>query len=253
MTIHTVLQNSKIPIVETEILLSAVLKKDRSFINSFPETELTRTQQLKIKDFLDRRVKNEPIPYIVGFKDFFGLKFLVDQNVLIPRPETETLVEKLLTYCSKQENKALTVIDIGTGSGCIAITLAVKNPNLNIIASDISPKALEIASKNAKLHRVENKISFVQSNLLEKIDEKVDVIAANLPYIPTANWEKLPKEIKNFEPKIALDSGENSMPIYKKLFGQAKSKLNKTGRIFYEIDGEIIQVSAADLAETLPE
>jgi len=253
VNLKEVLKNSQLPLVETEILLAAVLNQDRSFINSFPETILTKLQEKDITGFITQRSFSEPIPYILGFKEFYGLKFLVNKSVLIPRPETEKLVEEILAYCLKQKNQNLTVVDVGTGSGCIAITLAVKNPKLNIIATDISPQALEVATKNSRLHQVENRIKFIQSDLLEKVSSKLDIIAANLPYISTTNWEKLPKEIKNFEPKLALDSGKTTMLLYKKLFKQAAKKLNSAGAIFYEIDGDINQVSVADLAETLPE
>ncbi len=253
MTIKEILKQSKIKGVETEILLSAVLKKDRSFINAFPETILSKVQENRVNDFIDRRTKNEPIPYILGFKEFYGLKFLVNQDVLIPRPETEKLVEQILNHTSKERHQNLTVADVGTGSGCIAITLAIKNPKLHIIATDTSSQALAVAIKNAKLHQVENRIKFIESNLLEKVNEKMDVVATNLPYIPTSNWERLPAEIKYFEPRLALDSGKSAYILYHLLFEEAAKKLNPGGVIFYEIDGSINQVSAVDLAETLPE
>lgn len=247
MTIKKALVSFNLPQMETEILLAVVLNKDRSFINSFPEKVLTKTEELKFKASINRRRNHEPIPYIVGFKEFYGLKFLVNQNVLIPRPETENLVEEILNYCSKRKVKKLTVVDIGTGSGCIAISLAVNNPNIKIIATDVSPKALLVARKNAQLHRVKDRINFIQSNLLEKVTEKIDVIATNLPYIPTKIYKKLPREIRLYEPKLALDSGKSSTTIYEKLFKQVKSKLNNNVIVFYEIDGIINQVSLVNL------
>lgn len=246
MTIAKVFKNSSLPLVETEILLAAALNKDRSFIKSFPETILSRTEKYKTIKFIDRRLKHEPISYILGFKEFYGLKFLVNENVLIPRPETENLVEQILKFSA---NRNLTIIDVGTGSGCIAIALAVKNPRLTIIATDISQQALKVAKKNAKFHQVENQVKFIQSDLLAKVSQKVDIIAANLPYIPTRNWTNLPVEIKNYEPRLALDSGKSSTNLYHKLFQQSLKQLKPNGTIFYEIDGDIIQVSADDLVE----
>ncbi len=246
MKITTLLKKSLLSPTETEIIISQALKKDRSYITAFPETELSKPQIKKLSRLLERRKTQEPIPYLLGFKEFFGLKFLVNKNVLIPRPETESLVERILKFT---KGNKLSVVDVGTGSGCIAITLALKNPNLKITATDISSKALEVAIKNSKLHRVENRIIFLQSNLLENVTEKIDIIAANLPYIPNTSWKKLPTEIKSFEPKLALDSGKSSTSIYQQIFKQAVKKLNSKGVIFYELDGEIIQVSADDLAE----
>lgn len=253
MRIDELLKQSKIKTIETEILLAAVLKKDRSFINSFPETILSNPQENLVSNFIARRAKNEPIPYILGFKEFYGLKFLVNQDVLIPRPETEIIIDKILLLQENLGVEPLVIADIGTGSGCIAITLAVKNPKLHIIATDISSQALAVAIKNAKLHQVENRIKFIESNLLEKVNAKIDIVAANLPYIPTENWEELPAEIKYFEPRLALDSGKSASILYHLLFEEAAKKLNPEGVIFYEIDGSINQVSAVDLTETLPE
>lgn len=253
MTIEQALKESALDKIESEILLSDLLKKDRSFLYSHFDQKLSAKQARQFSTRVRQRQNSEPIPYILGFKEFYGLKFLVNQDVLIPRPETEIIIDKILLFQENLGVEPLVIADIGTGSGCIAITLAVKNPKLNIIATDISSQALSVAVKNAKLHRVENRIKFIESNLLEKVNEKIDVVAANLPYIPTANWKRLPAEIKYFEPKVALNSGKTSIRLYHKLFRQAKTKLKPGGVIFYELDGDIIQVSAVDLAEILPE
>lgn len=247
MNIANTIRNTPIPPIEIEILLAEVLNNDRSFLNSFPETTLTKKQEEKINNFVNRRLKNEPLPYILGYKEFYGRNFLVNKNVLIPRPETENLVEKVLKF---SQGKRLSVADIGTGSGCIAVTLKLENPNLEITAIDLSEKALSVAKKNAALH--DTKIRFLKSDLLDVINQSFDVIVANLPYIPTNNWKNLPEEIKNYEPRLALDSGNNSKTFYEKLFTQTKGKLNSNGLVVYELDGNITQVSAADLAETLP-
>ena len=227
-----------IPQIEFEILLSSILKKDRSFINAYPETDLTSEQAEMLSEMLEKRRTGAPIPYILGYKEFYGRKFFVNKNVLIPRPETEDLVEKVLKFTS---GKNLSVIDVGTGSGCIAITLKLEKSELKVFASDIDPRALEVARKNAVLYKLDGKISFLESNLLKKLDSEVDVIVANLPYIPTNNWEQLPKEIKDFEPRVALDSGLSKESLYQELFNQAKNRLKKDGIIFYEIDGDIFR------------
>lgn len=214
------------------------LKLTEVFFKAFSENELKPSELSQFEKFVSRRKKSEPIPYILGYKEFYGRKFLVNKNVLIPRPETENLVSQVLNFA---RNKKLVVVDIGTGSGCIGITLALENPKLDVTISDIDDKALEVARKNAKLFGVDKKIKIIRSNLLEKIKPGVDIVVANLPYIPQENWEKLPKEIKEFEPRIALDSGESKTKLYDKLFSQKEGKLNKNGKIFFEIDGDVFE------------
>ncbi|MBI4038136.1 peptide chain release factor N(5)-glutamine methyltransferase [Candidatus Daviesbacteria bacterium] len=161
-----------------------------------------------------------PKQYIQGWVEFYKLKFKVTPDVLIPRPETELLVDEVLKTIN---NKPYTICDIGTGSGNIAISLAcnLKGYNVNIIATDISPKALKIAKQNAKLHGVEDKITFIKSGLLSEIARSdIDIMVANLPYIPTSRIPYLDSSVKNFEPKIALDGGPDGFKIYRKLFQQ---------------------------------
>jgi release factor glutamine methyltransferase len=238
MTIHETLQKSKLPLSEKEILLASVLEQDRSFLKGFRETKLTESQIRRFKRLNNRRENSEPLAYLLGHKEFFGLKFLVNQSVLIPRPETEALVEQALKYL---ENKVSpTLVDVGTGSGCIAIAIAKNNPEATIYATDISEEALEVARKNARLNNVSKRIIFIKTNLLEAVKDKLNLIVANLPYIPEERYPNLAAEIVNFEPKEALISGKTSTKIYEKLFSQAKTKLHPEGKIFYEIDGEIL-------------
>lgn len=239
MNIGQALVQSKINRVESEILLAAVLKTNRSFLLGFLEKELSSTQLHQFQNYAARRQKGEPLPYILGYKEFYGLNFLVNKDVLIPRPETEKIVEKVLNLLKEKNNPNLTLADIGTGSGCLAITLKLKEPKLNVVAGDISKKALAVAKKNAALHNLDNQIKFIESDLLEKINSGLDIIVANLPYIPFENYKNLPAEIKNFEPEAALNSFGSKDFFYKKLWDGAKAKLNKGGIIFYEIDGEI--------------
>lgn len=247
LTIAVALKNSKLPLTETEILLSFIIKKDRSYLNAFPEKKLTVREAVLFQNFLKRREKNEPLAYILGTKEFYGLKFFVNSSVLIPRPETEKLVADALAFL-KTKSKPI-VVDVGTGSGCIAIAVGKNSPKMRVYATDISPKALKVARKNAVSNNVKN-VKFIETNLIEKIPNNIDLILANLPYIPTVNWRNLPVAIRNFEPKVALDSGKNSLTLYKKLFEQARKKLKPNGKILFEIDGDIIQLSADDLVET---
>ena len=250
LTIATALKKSKLPLTETEIILSHIIKKDRSYLNAFPEKKLTSKESFLFENFVRRRERSEPLAYILGIKEFYGLKFFVNSSVLIPRPETERLVAEALAFL-KTKSKPI-VVDVGTGSGCIAIAVGKSSPKISLYATDISSQALLIAKKNAVSNKVHN-VKFLKTNLIEEIPNNIDLLLANLPYIPTINWRSLPANIRNFEHRIALDSGKNSMNLYKKLFDQARKKLKHDGRILFEMDGDIIQLSADDLVGTAPE
>lgn len=241
MTIHQLLQTQNLPLEEKEILLSHILKKDRSFLYAYPEKILTEKQIAPFEAMSRRRVKNEPLAYILGYKEFFGLEFLVNPSVLIPRAETEEIVEKALAYLKNLPNP--TVADVGTGSGCIAIAIAKHLPKVKVFATDLSSGALALAEKNAKINNVSKRITFLKTNLIESIESELDLILANLPYIPKERYENLPEEIKNYEPKIALWSDDSPKKFYKELFLQSKSKLKPGGKILYEIDGKIFTKS----------
>ncbi len=238
MTIQDVLDKKELPKTEVEILLAFVLGKDRSFITAFPETSLSEKQGQQITDLLKRRANNEPIAYLQGFREFYGRKFLVNSDVLIPRPETEQLIDQAIKIAT---GRKLVIADIGTGSGCIAVTLAKELPNAVVLASDVDKAALVVAKKNAILHKVDDRIKFIQSDLLENIDEPIDLIVTNLPYITTAKWNILPSEIKEFEPRLALDSGESKLSFYERLFSQVAAKLKPEAKIIYEVSGEIFE------------
>jgi release factor glutamine methyltransferase len=188
---------------------------------------------------------NKPKQYIEGWVEFYKLRLRITPEVLIPRPETELIVDELLTYLNRQPISTPTIIDIGTGSGNIAISLIKNNPNLKIIAADISQEALKVARLNAKLHGVINKIQFVHSDLLNNIDcthfsRSSDmqslVIVANLPYIPTSRIPQLNSSVRDFEPFIALDGGVDGFNLYRKLFQQIKKLKLMPNLILGEIE-----------------
>lgn len=188
-------------------------------------------------------ISSKPSQYIKGWVEFYKLKFKVTPDVLIPRPETELLVDEVL----KLVRDSFVVLDLGTGAGNIAISIASNVPNVKIIASDISEKALKVARQNAKLHGVENRIKFIQSDLLEKVTEAPDIIVTNLPYIPSARIAYLDSSVKDFEPLVALDGGEEGFGLYRKLFQQIKAKGWKPKFIIGEIDythGELAALAA---------
>jgi release factor glutamine methyltransferase len=229
--------------LDAEILLSYVLKKPREFILAHPEKKLTKSQVARCALCVMRRIKGEPIAYITGHKEFYGLDFFVNKNVLIPRPETELMVDEALKILKAKDTRCLIghrvsriIIDVGTGSGCIIITLAknlnskFKIQNSKFFATDISKPALAIARKNAKLHQVDKQIKFLHGNLLEPIIKKIKsleirnynlVILANLPYLTPAQIKNSPS-IK-YEPKLALSAGKDGLKYYRRLFKQIKN------------------------------
>jgi len=221
------------PDIDAELLLrhATNLSKDNLYIQY--NRGLTDKESHILYDLIQRRLKGEPIAYILGYKEFFGLDFEVNPSVLIPRPETELLVEKALDF-ARQQNIRL-IADIGTGCGAIAIALAKHLPNAKIYAVDISDDALQIAKTNCKKHDVENYVQLLEGNLLEPLPKTVDLIVANLPYIRNDDWANLHTEIKANEPKAALAGGIDGLDVIKELLSNTKDKLRPNGAILLEI------------------
>lgn len=235
MTIAEILQNSHISPLDREILLSYVLQKPKEHLFAHPEKKLTKNQIAKFISLAKRRAKGEPIAYLVGKKEFYGLEFIVNRNVLIPRPETEMLVDKCLDIIldTKYSIPDAKIIDIGTGSGNIAISIAKNIPQriqkkINFYATDISKKALNVAKKNAKRHKIDKSIKFIKSDLLEfafqkKLEGNV-IIIANPPYVSGKLYQKRKNSLK-YEPKSALLSQKEGLVHYEKLLKQIKKSL----------------------------
>jgi len=270
MLIGQVLERTKIDPVEVEIFLSYLLDKDRSFVKAFPEFKLGKRQTTKLKGFIKRRIKHEPLAYILGYKEFCGLNFKVDPRVMIPRPETEGLVAEVIAHVYARPNRSLrnppdnrgqysralrplrglrnrtshlehyqlTIVDVGTGSGNIAISLAKAIPFAKIFAVEKTATALRVAKENIRNHQVEGNVELIKGNLLEPIGEPVDIIVANLPYIPASRFPSLEPEISKWEPRIALDGGSDGLELYRSLFQQAPKVLKPSGMLFYELDGQ---------------
>lgn len=178
---------------------------------------------------IERRSKRIPLSYVIGTRDFFGLTFKVDENVLIPEQETELLVEEVIKH---SEGKS--VLDMCTGSGCIAISIALFGKPSKVAASDISEKALEVARENAKSLKV-GEISFIQAYMFENVTDKFDIIVSNPPYIETGEIDELMPEVRDYIPRLALDGDIDGLKFYRIISKEAVKKLNKNGRIFYEI------------------
>lgn len=212
------------PLLDAQILLSYVLDRERSYLYTYPEQELNQEQEKRWHELLARRAQGEPVAYLIGSKDFYGLDFLVDKRVLIPRPETEVLVEAALRLCHRRLDQGQTpvVVDIGTGSGAIPIALAVQEPRLpSIYAIDISPDALTVARLNCERHHVSERVHLLQGDLLNPLPEPVDLLLANLPYVGTAEQVTMLPDVLNYEPHLALFSGATGLNLLQRLLREA--------------------------------
>lgn len=222
------------PHLEAEILLAHALNAERIKLYIEFEKELDKKTLEAFRGFITRRAKREPTAYITGSRYFMSLNFSVTPDVLIPRPETELLVENAIEISRKLDGKAA-ILDIGTGSGAIAVSLANFTDNAEITATDISEKALEIASANAQTHKVDGRIKFVRADLYPPENIKFDIIVSNPPYIKTADIKGLQPEIRNFEPTAALDGGADGLDYYRRIIEKAGNYLEKGGALLLEI------------------
>ena len=223
------------PGLEAQVLVAQVLHKPRPWVLAHPEQELKTGEIHDLEAAASRLASGEPLPYILGHWEFFGLDFEVNPAVLIPRPETELLVEKALAWLAAHPG-AHRIADIGTGSGCIAVTIAVHSPTSTVFACDQSYKALEVARRNANRHGTSKSVSFVQSDLLNGIRTKFDLVCANLPYIPERKLATL--KVAAFEPSLALNGGENGLVLIHRLLKDASLFLAPRGFLLLEIEAE---------------
>ena len=221
------------PRLSSELIITHVLNIKRLDIYLQFERVLTEEEISKIRTLLKRRSEHEPIQYILGETEFYGLKFSVDKSVLIPRSDTEILVQTAVEYIG---DKPLSVFEVGTGSGCIAVSLANKCKNVNITACDISEQALKLAASNAKLNGVADRIKFINLDILKKSpDSKFDVIISNPPYISKTVIESLDKQVRYFEPLGALTDGGDGLTFYRRINEITPDVLNASGSVFLEI------------------
>tara|TARA_B100001248_G_scaffold258696_1_gene243387 strand:+ start:280 stop:1122 length:843 start_codon:yes stop_codon:yes gene_type:complete len=227
--------------LDSEILLSKVLNKTRENLLINLEQNIDRKNVNKFEKLIRRRSLNEPIAYILKKKEFWSRNFEINNNTLIPRPETELMVEKLV-YIYKQ--KKINILDIGTGSGCILISLLSELKQSNCIGIDISKKALKIAIKNSKKNNQKNNIKFLNRSLINFYHKKFDLIVSNPPYIRTRDIKNLDRSIKYYEPKIALDGGNDGLDVIKKVIYKSKEILKVNGLLALEIgNGQLRKVS----------
>jgi release factor glutamine methyltransferase len=217
---------------DAELLLLRVVGRDRAWLLTHPDEEISHPQVDSYRAWIARRAAQEPVQYIVGEQEFYGLRFRVTPDVLIPRPETEHLVEALLARVP--HDAALRVADVGTGSGAIAVALAHVLPQAQVTALDISPAALAVARRNAEDHGVEARMRFVASDLLSAVrGERFDAVVSNPPYI--AESEVLEAQVRDYEPHTALFAGATGLEVYARLIPQAREALAAGGWLMLEI------------------
>lgn len=216
-------------IIKAKILLSNILGKPKEYLIINSEQEMEQCKETLLKEYIEEIIKGKPLQYITKTQEFFGIEFYVDENVLIPQPDTEILVEEVIKIASNTNKKS--ILDLCTGSGAIAISLSENIDNANITATDISDKALEIAMKNDKKH----KVIFKKSDMFQNLEnEKFDIIVSNPPYIKTEIIKSLNKDVQQ-EPMIALDGGQDGLDFYRIIANEANEHLNPGGYLCLEI------------------
>ncbi len=221
------------PELDSELLLSKALNKKREKILTNLKKEINKKQLDKFNLYLSRRKKKEPIAYILGFKYFWKYKFFINKSVLVPRPETEQIVEETLNYLSDNESKK--ILDIGTGSGCIIVSVLKERSKCKAIAIDISSKALKVAKTNAKIHHLENKIKFINIDIDKFNYNKYDLILSNPPYISNIDLIRLDDDIRIYEPRESLSGGLDGYEEIVKVIEKSSKLLKNNGKLIVEI------------------
>ena len=248
MTVQQALTRASPPVArrDAETLLLHLLGRDRAWLLAHPEAVLSPAHLLAFEKLLARRAAHEPLQYLTGQQEFFGLTLKVSSAVLIPRPETELLVEAVLLWAQAQPHAPLHLVDVGTGSGAIALALATHLPSASITAVDLSEAALSIARENAERHGLATRVRFVHSDLLDALLPEVhsglsletrlrlDAVIANPPYIPAPDAPDLQPEVRDFEPHMALFAGEDGLGIYRRLIPAAAAALRAGGLLAME-------------------
>ena len=222
------------PRLSIEYLLAEALGKRR--LDLYLDYDLRLPEQIlePLRDKVRRRSEGEPLQHLLGSWEFFGRRFKTDRRALIPRPETERLAELILNQIQASTSPGTRLADIGTGSGVLAITLALERPGLEVVATDLSADTLALARENALVHEVDGRITWLQTDLLSGVGTDFDFLVANLPYVPTAEIAKLSREVQH-DPPMALDGGEDGLDVIRRFVGQAPSRLKPEGRVFLEI------------------
>lgn len=214
---------------EAAYVVAAALGVNRATLLMHAEQLATPAQLARVRDYLTRRAAGEPLDRITGKREFYSMNFTLNEATLSPRADTEALVDAALAY------KPRRILDIGTGTGCVVLALLANLPTATAIATDISARALEQARANASAHGLHSRVTFVETNFVEGVSGPFDVIVSNPPYIPTAEIDTLAPEVKNYDPRLALDGGADGLDAYRMLLRQAKTLLAPHGKLLFEI------------------
>jgi release factor glutamine methyltransferase len=240
----------EIPHLDAQVLLAYVLGVDRTWLFAHHDYELTEAQCEDFTALVTRRMRHEPVAYLIGKKEFYGLELLVDHRVLIPRPETELLVDRVIDHIAMRDDQRVTVADIGTGSGAIALAIATNCPTATVVATDLSTEALEVARANVRRLDLRGQVTLRQGDLLSPLQEPVDIIVANLPYISSDAYGQLMPDVREYEPQLALVSGPEGLDSIRRLLQDAPCYLRPEGLILLEI-GHDQGAAVLELARTL--
>ena len=254
--------------LEADLLAAEALGMDRARLYASLDATVSPPHQRKLERLLLRRAARKPLAYVLGHKEFYGLTFKVGAGVLVPRPETETLVEEAIGIAGtsppsplsaaerggeEERSNPLLIADVGTGCGAIAVSLALHLPNASVYATDMSRRALAFAQANAETHGVRERIAFFYGNLLSPLLGPVDIIAANLPYLPTARIPTLEPEVSRWEPRRALDGGPDGLRLVRGLLRQSPAYLKPGGAIVLELDPEQMAAASAFALRVFPQ
>jgi release factor glutamine methyltransferase len=230
--------------MNAELLLMFTLDCDRAYLYAHPERELTHEESRRYGDALAHRAEGIPAQYIIGHQEFWGMDFVVSPAVLIPRPETEHVIETVLAACVGRAPSPATLlrfVDVGTGSGCIALALAKELPQAEIHATEISSEALDIARVNAARHQLEGRIQFQQTDLLQGLTgDSFDFVVSNPPYVGESEEDQVQLEVRKFEPRWAVFAGHTGLEVIERLIPQAHEALKPGGWLVMEISGTIV-------------
>jgi release factor glutamine methyltransferase len=227
------------PRLNAEILLMFTLACDRAFLYAQPERQLTDDERIRYDEAINHRSQGVPSQYITGHQEFWGMDLIVSPSVLIPRPETEHLIETVVPLARVFNNPK--IVDVGTGSGCIALALAKELPGAEIYATEVSPAALEVAEANAARLQMSNRIQFYDTDLLAGVNAEFDFIVSNPPYVGESEEDHVQLEVRKFEPRGAVFAGPTGLEVIERLIPQAREKLKPPGWLVMEISGTIVE------------